>query len=127
LLGEQKGSWVAWSIHDPRQGPRVSRCIPRSTISVSEPGLAARVALTKEEVDVVFYKRFSKEAFWPERLHNLFWERRSFARRTGRVSQVTRLFAERPGRRKLRRAQWSWLHDYNLWEWCPGVSCGHWS
>ncbi|MFO7703578.1 MAG: HAD-IIB family hydrolase, partial [Halopseudomonas sp.] len=71
FAGEQQGSWVAWSVHDPRQG-RVFEVHTRVDDKRYPNLVAARVALSQEEVDV-FYKRFSKEAFWPT-LHT-FWER----------------------------------------------------
>ncbi|MEH6368107.1 MAG: HAD-IIB family hydrolase, partial [Pseudomonas marincola] len=65
------GSWVAWAIHE---GDEADAFETHTTVDAERyPKLkAARVALTKEEVDI-FYKRFSKEAFWPT-LHT-FWER----------------------------------------------------
>lgn len=70
----QRGSWIAWAIHDSR---RTQPFETRVAVDAERyPGLmAARVPLTKEKVDI-FYKRFSKEAFWPT-LHT-FWERASF-------------------------------------------------
>jgi trehalose-6-phosphate synthase len=77
------------------------------------PGLvAARVALSAEEVDV-FYKRFSKEAFWPT-LHT-FWERAIFREEDWKVFlAVNRKFAERTATEAAQGAT-VWLHDYNLW------------
>src|SRR5690606_32103652 len=73
---------------------------------------AARLALSKEQVDV-FYKRFSKEAFWPT-LHT-FWERASFNEDDWQVfCEVNRAFAERSAREAAEGAL-VWLHDYNLW------------
>ncbi|WP_022962194.1 glucosylglycerol-phosphate synthase [Halopseudomonas pelagia] len=111
FAGEQKGSWVAWSIHDPRQG-RVFE-VHTKVDEVRYPNLvAARVALTKEQVDV-FYKRFSKEAFWPT-LHT-FWERAIFREEDWEVFiKVNRLFAERTAAEAAEGAV-VWLHDYNLW------------
>ncbi|MEE3190566.1 MAG: glucosylglycerol-phosphate synthase, partial [Pseudomonadota bacterium] len=74
--------------------------------------VAARVALTKEEVDI-FYKRFSKEAFWPT-LHT-FWERASFVEDHWNVfCEVNRKFAEQTAKEAAEGAT-VWLHDYNLW------------
>lgn len=107
----QRGAWVAWAIHDPK------KAVPFETHTVVDqkqhPGLvAARVALTKEDVDV-FYKRFSKEAFWPT-LHT-FWERAVFREEDWAVFiKVNRLFAERTAAEAATGAT-VWLHDYNLW------------
>lgn len=107
----QRGSWVAWSVHEEAVDP------PFTTHTrVDErhyPGLvAARVALSKAEVDV-FYKRFSKEAFWPT-LHT-FWERALFREDDWAVFlAVNRKFAERVAAEAAEGAT-VWLHDYNLW------------
>ena len=109
--GGQRGAWVAWAIHDPESGR------PFETHTVVDrkehPGLvAARVALTKNDVDV-FYKRFSKEAFWPT-LHT-FWERAEFRQDDWEIYlKVNRLFAERTAAEAAEGAL-VWLHDYNLW------------
>ncbi len=107
----RRGAWVAWSIHDPK------KAIPFETHTDVDrerfPNLvAARVALTKNDVDV-FYKRFSKEAFWPT-LHT-FWERAVFRDEDWAVFlKVNRLFAERTAAEAADGAV-VWLHDYNLW------------
>ncbi|HCP02227.1 MAG TPA: glucosylglycerol-phosphate synthase, partial [Pseudomonas sp.] len=109
--GDQPGSWVAWSIHDPRQ--REAFEVHTKVDAERYPNLvAARVALTKDDVDV-FYKRFSKEAFWPT-LHT-FWERAVFREEDWAVFlKVNRLFAERTAAEAAEGAV-VWLHDYNLW------------
>ncbi len=104
------GSWVAWAIHEEGDAPFDSH----TTVDAERyPKLtAARVKLSKEEVDI-FYKRFSKEAFWPT-LHT-FWERATFNEDDWQVfCKVNRAFAERTA---LEAAEGAivWLHDYNLW------------
>lgn len=104
------GSWVAWAVHEDGDEPFDSH----TTVDAERyPKLtAARVKLSKEEVDV-FYKRFSKEAFWPT-LHT-FWERATFNEDDWQVFlKVNRAFAERTA---LEAAEGAivWLHDYNLW------------
>ncbi|MBK3869653.1 glucosylglycerol-phosphate synthase [Pseudomonas stutzeri] len=106
----RKGSWVAWAEHDEADGPFDSH----TTVDAERyPRLtAARVPLSKDEVDT-FYKRFSKEAFWPT-LHT-FWERAVFNEADWQVFlQVNRAFAERTAREAAAGAT-VWLHDYNLW------------
>ncbi|MGE4406500.1 glucosylglycerol-phosphate synthase [Pseudomonas sp.] len=106
----RKGSWVAWAEHDEADGPFDSH----TTVDAERyPRLtAARVPLSKEQVDT-FYKRFSKEAFWPT-LHT-FWERAAFNEADWQVFlQVNRAFAERTAREAAEGAT-VWLHDYNLW------------
>lgn len=104
------GSWVAWAVHEDGDEPFDSH----TTVDAERyPKLtAARVKLSKEEVDI-FYKRFSKEAFWPT-LHT-FWERATFNEDDWQVfCKVNRAFAERTA---LEAAEGAivWLHDYNLW------------
>ncbi|TRO32663.1 glucosylglycerol-phosphate synthase [Pseudomonas sp. ALS1131] len=104
------GSWVAWAVHEDDDEPFDSH----TTVDAERyPKLtAARVKLSKEEVDI-FYKRFSKEAFWPT-LHT-FWERATFNEDDWQVFlKVNRAFAERTA---LEAAEGAivWLHDYNLW------------
>ncbi len=107
----RRGSWVAWSIHDAK------KALPFETHTTVDreryPGLvAARVALAKDEVDT-FYKRFSKEAFWPT-LHT-FWERAVFREDDWAVFlTVNRRFAERTAMEAAEGAV-VWVHDYNLW------------
>ncbi|MVW75559.1 glucosylglycerol-phosphate synthase [Pseudomonas xionganensis] len=104
------GSWVAWAVHEDAAEPFDSH----TTVDAERyPKLtAARVKLSKEDVDT-FYKRFSKEAFWPT-LHT-FWERATFNEDDWQVfCKVNRAFAERTA---LEAAEGAivWLHDYNLW------------
>lgn len=105
-----EGSWVAWSIHDADTGAFV----PHTAVDAERfPNLtAARVPLSSDEVDV-FYKRFSKEAFWPT-LHT-FWERAVFREDDWRVFQkVNRDFAHTVAAEAAEGAV-VWIHDYNLW------------
>lgn len=106
----RKGSWVAWSVDDPKQGkfethtPVDAQRYPDLTV--------ARVPLAKSEVDA-FYKRFSKEAFWPM-LHT-FWERARFREEDWKIFlKVNRRFAEATAAEAAPGAT-VWLHDYNLW------------
>ncbi|MBU2952993.1 glucosylglycerol-phosphate synthase [Marinobacter sp. F3R08] len=104
------GSWVAWSIDDPDLGPFQTH----TEVDTSRYAklVAARVPLSAEDVDI-FYKRFSKEAFWPT-LHT-FWERATFRDDHWQVFlRVNRLFAERTAAEAAENAV-VWIHDYNLW------------
>ncbi|MET3131091.1 glucosylglycerol-phosphate synthase [Oxalobacteraceae bacterium GrIS 1.11] len=104
------GSWVAWSVPDNKSGPFETHT---EVDAARYPNLiAARVPLTKTEVDV-FYKRFSKEAFWP--VINTFWERARFIEADWQVfKQINRRFAEAAAAEAAPGAT-VWLHDYNLW------------
>lgn len=105
------GSWVAWSIHD--EDSQVEFETHTEVDATRYPKLvAARVPLTKSDVDI-FYKRFSKEAFWPT-LHT-FWERAEFREEHWEVFlKVNRAFAERTAAEASLGAT-VWVHDYNLW------------
>ncbi|MBO6752346.1 MULTISPECIES: glucosylglycerol-phosphate synthase [Spongiibacter] len=110
FAGGTSGAWVAWSIDDPEQGPFQTH----TDVDTSryEKLVAARVPLSKSDVDI-FYKKFSKEAFWPT-LHT-FWERASFRDEHWQVFlKVNRLFAERAAQEAAENAV-VWIHDYNLW------------
>ncbi len=104
------GSWVAWSVRDNKRdsfenytqfdGERY----PNLTVS--------RVPMSKQDVDI-FYRQFSKEAFWP--LLHTFWERARFREDHWQVFlRVNRAFAERVAQDAAIGAT-VWLHDYNLW------------
>lgn len=106
----RSGSWVAWTVTDGLK----DKPEPRFAIDPGRyPDLhAARVLLGKEERDI-FYKRFSKEAFWPT-LHT-FWERAQFrADHWDVYCKVNRAFAETVAREAAGNAL-VWVHDYNLW------------
>ncbi len=104
------GSWVAWSVHDESYGEFETHT--EVDASRYPKLLAARVPLTKSDVDI-FYKKFSKEAFWPT-LHT-FWERASFREDHWQVFlKVNKAFAERTAAEAAPGAV-VWIHDYNLW------------
>ena len=109
--GERKGSWVAWSMQDSRTPEGFVRHVPVD--AKRYPHLkVARIALTADDVDI-FYKKFSKEAFWPiifsfpdkAEFNQAHWER---------FLEVNRIFAEQTAREAAQGAV-VWIHDYNLW------------
>ncbi|MEQ9463158.1 MAG: glucosylglycerol-phosphate synthase [Haliea sp.] len=104
------GSWVAWSLHDGSpQDFETHTEVDQDTY----PNLsAARVPLTTQDMEI-FYKQFSKEAFWPT-LHT-FWERASFQEDHWQIYvKVNRQFAECTAAEAAEGAT-VWIHDYNLW------------
>ena len=111
FFGEGRaGSWVAWTDQDPahpdyRRHPAIdAQRYPRLR--------AALVPLARAEVDV-FYRRFSKEAFWP--LLHTFWERARFREDHWQTFlKVNRAFAEAAAAEAAPDAT-VWVHDYNLW------------
>jgi glucosylglycerol-phosphate synthase len=111
FAGSRKGSWVAWSQQDSRSPDGFE-----THVAVDEkayPRLrAARIPLTAEDVDL-FYKKFSKEAFWP--IIFSFPDKAEFnAAHWERFLEVNRLFAEQTAREAAEGAV-VWVHDYNLW------------
>lgn len=104
------GSWVAWSQHEGSEDSfEIHTEVDKETYTNL---VAARVALTGSEVDI-FYRKFSKEAFWPT-LHT-FWERATFDESHWETFlSVNQKFAERTA---AEAAEYSivWIHDYNLW------------
>ncbi|MEC9358229.1 MAG: glucosylglycerol-phosphate synthase [Pseudomonadota bacterium] len=106
----QRGAWIAWSVKDPK----IKNFETHTTVDVDRyPNLiASRVALTKSDVDI-FYKSFSKEAFWP--LLHTFWERARFREDHWQVYlKVNQKFAEAAAAEAAENAI-IWIHDYNLW------------
>ncbi|MCA1247368.1 glucosylglycerol-phosphate synthase [Massilia sp. MS-15] len=111
FAGGRKGSWVAWSQQASRtpQGFDTHVAVDPQRYRQLK---AARIALTREDIDL-FYKKFSKEAFWPiifsfpdkAEFHQAHWER---------FLEVNRLFAEQTAREAAHGAT-AWIHDYNLW------------
>ena len=111
FAGERSGSWVAWSQQASRDADGFVTHV--DVDRERYPNLrAARIALTADDIDV-FYKKFSKEAFWPiifsfpdkAEFNPAHWER---------FLEVNRLFAEQTAREAAQGAV-VWVHDYNLW------------
>lgn len=107
----RKGAWVAWAEHDARRSAMFEDYTQFETERY--PALTvSRVPLSKQEVDI-FYKQFSKEAFWP--LLHTFWERARFREDHWKTfCTVNRKFAERIAHDAAPGAT-VWMHDYNLW------------
>jgi hydroxymethylpyrimidine pyrophosphatase-like HAD family hydrolase len=83
----RKGSWIAWS--SAHAGD--ARFETHTTVDREQyPGLrCARVELTTQDVDI-FYKRFSKEAFWPT-LHTFRNTCQSSSRNCARSQKVCKV------------------------------------
>lgn len=111
FAGTRKGSWVAWSMQDSRAPAGFIRHVPVD--AKRYPNLqVARIALTPEDVEI-FYKKFSKEAFWP--IIFSFPDKTEFKQsHWERYLEVNRIFAEQTA---LEAAEGAlvWIHDYNLW------------
>jgi glucosylglycerol-phosphate synthase len=111
FAGERKGSWVAWSMQDSREPEGFLRHV--KVDAKRYPNLqVARIALTPDDVDI-FYKKFSKEAFWP--IIFSFPDKAEFKQdHWERYLEVNRIFAEQTAREAAEGAV-VWIHDYNLW------------
>lgn len=107
----EKGAWVAWSQQESRnpEGFETEVYVDKEKY----PDLvASRVALTAHDVNI-FYKKFSKEAFWP--IIFSFPERASFVEDHWILfCEINKLFAERTAEVAAYGAT-IWIHDYNLW------------
>lgn len=105
------GAWVAWSQQDRRTPDRFET---HALVDEAEyPNLvASRIALTREDVDL-FYRVFSKEAFWPVIFS--FVDRAVFREdHWQHYLEINRIFAERAAAEADEGAL-VWIHDYNLW------------
>lgn len=105
------GSWVAWSEQPSRAPERFETHVALDPERY--PNLvAARVPLTRADVDL-FYKRFSKEAFWP--IIFSFPDRAEFDEDSwAHYLEINEIFAEQAAREAAPGAL-VWVHDYNLW------------
>lgn len=110
FAGGRPGSWIAWTTHSGENHATVTH---EMVDEQSYPNLvAAKVSLTAADVER-FYKKFSKEAFWPvifsfvDRavFHEADWEH---------FCEVNRKFAEAAAAEADEGAL-VWIHDYNLW------------
>jgi glucosylglycerol-phosphate synthase len=104
------GSWVAWSLDQPRQRPFTRHEMVDSELY---PELVtATVPLQASDVER-FYHKFSKEAFWPVIFS--FVDRAVFRREDWEhFVDVNRRFAVQAAEEADVGAT-VWIHDYNLW------------
>ncbi|HEY8657927.1 MAG TPA: glucosylglycerol-phosphate synthase [Hanamia sp.] len=112
--GGRAGTWIAWEEVEKKN--EVLR-----NVYVDEkkyPNLmVSRISLSKKDVDL-FYRVFSKEAFWPTifsfidkaTFNHSYWDH---------FVKVNRLFAEKTVAEADHKA-FVWIHDYNLWM-VPGI------
>lgn len=105
----RQGSWVAWTTHHSGNGATSHALVDEARF----PNLlAAKVPLETEDVER-FYKRFSKEAFWPVIFS--FLDRARFVEADWEhFVEVNRKFAETTAHEADHGAS-VWIHDYNLW------------
>lgn len=112
FFGEGRpGSWVAWA--EVEEDERAS-FEPKLELPVGSSGRVqvARVPLAKRDVEL-FYKKFSKEAFWP--IIFSFPSRAVFNQEHWlHYLEINRAFADRTAEEAEPGAT-VWIHDYNLW------------
>lgn len=102
------GSWVAWSVHGGAAAPAHELVDEERYPNL----IAARVPLDQTDVDR-FYKRFSKEAFWPVIFS--FVDRAVFSSEDwAHFVAINERFAQRTAAEADAGAT-VWVHDYNLW------------
>jgi len=108
---DRPGSWVAWT-EQPSRAPDGFEAHVAVDPERYPQLQAARIALTREDIDI-FYKKFSKEAFWP--IIFSFPDKAEFRQdHWERYLEVNRLFAQQVAREAAEGAV-VWVHDYNLW------------
>ena len=107
----EEGLWVAWSkSQDRKENVELENT---QIDQQSFPNLKiSRVWLTDQDVDI-FYKRFSKEAFWLL-LHSLSHSTKFSQEHWDRYVEVNELFAEKIAS-EANQGALVWIHDYNLW------------
>ena len=105
----RQGSWVAWTTQHDGSGSVSHDLVDEERF----PNLvAARVPLAESDVER-FYKKFSKEAFWPVIFS--FVERARFVEEDWQhFVEINRRFAEAAAAEADHGAL-VWIHDYNLW------------
>ncbi|MDO5693229.1 MAG: glucosylglycerol-phosphate synthase [Pseudomonadota bacterium] len=113
----QRGCWVAW---EQRQQRDTGEDAPEPELldAGRYPGLRlSTIALTANDVNL-FYKKFSKEAFWPI-LFSMPERARFLDAHWLHFVEINALFAQRVAKIAEPGAV-VWLHDYNLWM-VPGL------
>jgi glucosylglycerol-phosphate synthase len=109
--GDRSGSWIAASVQNSRNPENFER---HTTIDRARfPNLqASLIPMTARDL-TLFYKTFSKEAFWP--IIFSFPERVRFIDEHWRhFLEINRLFAERAAE-ETAAGGIVWMHDYNQW------------
>jgi glucosylglycerol-phosphate synthase len=107
----ENGAWVAWSQQESRTPDNFDVYVDIDK-ELYPNLIAARIALTPGDVNL-FYKQFSKEAFWP--IIFSFPGRVKFIESHWKhFCEINKLFAMRTAEVSARNAT-VWIHDYNLW------------
>ncbi|NDU86553.1 MAG: glucosylglycerol-phosphate synthase [Ferrovum sp.] len=109
--GGTTGSWVAWS-EQPTRDPKAFE-VAVTVDKKRYPNLrAARIPLTASDIDL-FYKKFSKEAFWP--IIFSFSDKAIFQHKHWEhYLEINEIFAKKTAA-EASKGGLVWVHDYNLW------------
>lgn len=103
------GTWIAWEEADQKKEPLRNVYVDETVY----PNLmVSRIGLHKKDIEL-FYKVFSKEAFWPTIFS--FVDKAVFNHNHwDHFLKINRLFAQRTAEEADHGAS-VWIHDYNLW------------
>ena len=115
FAGGRTGTWIAWEEVEKKSNASLRN------VYVDEKKypnlLVSRIGLSKKDVEL-FYKVFSKEAFWPTIFS--FIDKATFNHtHWDHFVKINRLFAEKTAAEADYKA-FVWIHDYNLWM-VPGI------
>lgn len=105
----RSGVWIAWEEVIKNSEPLRNLYIDKEKY----PNLmASRIGLTKKEIEI-FYKSFSKEAFWPT-IFSFIDKAKFNHNHWDHYVHINKLFAEKAAEQADLNAI-VWIHDYNLW------------
>ncbi|MDE3124427.1 MAG: glucosylglycerol-phosphate synthase, partial [Bacteroidota bacterium] len=105
----RSGVWIAWEEVTKNSEPLRNLYIDKEKY----PNLmASRIGLTKKEIEI-FYKSFSKEAFWPT-IFSFIDKAKFNHNHWDHYVHINKLFAEKAAEQADLNAI-VWIHDYNLW------------
>ncbi|MEO9023211.1 MAG: HAD-IIB family hydrolase, partial [Ginsengibacter sp.] len=112
--GGRSGTWIAWEEADSKKEDLRNVYVDEKKY----PNLmVSRIPLSRKHIDL-FYRVFSKEAFWPTIFS--FIDKATFNHsHWDHFVKVNRLFAEKTAAEADHQA-FVWIHDYNLWM-VPGI------
>ena len=112
--GGRSGTWIAWEEAENKKENLRNVYVDEKKY----PNLmVSRVPLSRKDIDL-FYRVFSKEAFWPTIFS--FIDKATFNHNHwDHFVKVNRLFAEKTAAEADHQA-FVWIHDYNLWM-VPGI------
>lgn len=112
--GGRSGTWIAWEEADNKKEKLRNVYVDEKKY----PHLmVSRIPMSRKDIDL-FYRVFSKEAFWPVIFS--FIDKATFNHsHWDHFVKINRLFAEKTAAEADLQA-FVWLHDYNLWM-VPGI------